>query len=70
MCPSDAWASVKDPMGYGKVDYFATVYTDINPVDGTRANMAGSGNMRADGALTVPAAPMSAIAGRARATRS
>ena len=31
LCPSDPWAAVKEPMGYGKIDYFATVYTDIDP---------------------------------------
>jgi prepilin-type N-terminal cleavage/methylation domain-containing protein/prepilin-type processing-associated H-X9-DG protein len=57
MCPSDPFMSTKDPQGYGKLDYFATVYTDIDPDTGLR-NKA----LRADGALCVPAAPISSIA--------
>jgi len=61
ICPSNPWSTVADPQGFGQIDYFATVYTDIDPVTGLRANAAGSGNRRADGALCVPAAPMAAI---------
>jgi prepilin-type processing-associated H-X9-DG protein len=56
VCPSDAFVSFRDPEGYGRADYFATVYTDIDPDTGLRNKPT-----RADGALCVPAAPMSAI---------
>ena len=56
LCPSDPWQSTRDPQNYGKLDYFATVYTDINPDTGKRDKPT-----RADGALCVPAAPISAI---------
>jgi prepilin-type N-terminal cleavage/methylation domain-containing protein/prepilin-type processing-associated H-X9-DG protein len=55
-CPANPWLSLKDPQGYGGLDYFATVYTDIDPDTGLRDKA-----KRADGALTVPAAAMSAI---------
>ena len=61
VCPSNAFQSLEDPQGYGQCDYFATVYTDIDPLTGKRANAAGVTNKRADGALCVPAAPLSAI---------
>ena len=59
LCPSDPWASIANPAGFGKTDYYATVYTDINPDDGSRGAAA---TYRVDGALTVPAAPITAIA--------
>lgn len=31
VCPSDPFGSIIDPAGYGRLDYFATVYTDIDP---------------------------------------
>jgi len=57
LCPGDPFLSVKDPNGFGKADYFVTVYTDIDPVTGKR-NKA----MRTDGALCLPSATISAIA--------
>jgi prepilin-type N-terminal cleavage/methylation domain-containing protein/prepilin-type processing-associated H-X9-DG protein len=69
LCPSDNYATLNtDPSGCGKTDYFATVYTDI--VDGVAQSTSATYNVgerdknslqRADGALTVPAAPMTAI---------
>src|SRR4029079_6819200 len=56
ICPSNAFSSFKAPAGYGHTDYFASVYTDISPVDGTRQS-----STRMDGALAVPAAPISAV---------
>lgn len=61
VCPSNAFQSMEDPQGFGQLDYFATVYTDLDPFTGLRANKAAPNNKRADGALTVPAAPISAI---------
>ncbi len=55
-CPSNAYLSIKDPAGYGRTDYFATVYTDIDPVTGWRNKPT-----RMDGAMAVPAAPIAAI---------
>ncbi|MCA9195716.1 MAG: DUF1559 domain-containing protein [Planctomycetales bacterium] len=31
VCPSDPFASVLDPAKFGRLDYFCTVYTDIDP---------------------------------------
>jgi prepilin-type N-terminal cleavage/methylation domain-containing protein/prepilin-type processing-associated H-X9-DG protein len=77
LCPGDPWLNVKDPQGYGKTDYFATVYTDIdgeeylsdgttfNPLYGQRnkaKKLDGITWNRVDGALTVPAAGISAVA--------
>ena len=77
LCPSDPYLSLtySNPAftgtalqgtDFGKLDYFATVYTDIDPATGIR-NMGKiplNGQptwCRADGALTVPAAPISAV---------
>ncbi len=64
LCPSNPMATIKDPNGYGAVDYYATVYTDING-DTTSTTygqrMQDNENYRMDGALAVPAAPISAI---------
>ncbi len=67
ICASNPLGSVKDPSGYGSVDYFATVYTDIDgdPTSATYGKRkngdADSLTYRKDGALAVPAAPISAI---------
>jgi prepilin-type N-terminal cleavage/methylation domain-containing protein/prepilin-type processing-associated H-X9-DG protein len=55
-CPSNPFLGIKDPVGYGRTDYFATVYTDLDPTTGLR-NKAS----RMDGALSVPAASMASI---------
>jgi prepilin-type N-terminal cleavage/methylation domain-containing protein/prepilin-type processing-associated H-X9-DG protein len=55
-CPSNPMLSQPDPQGYGGLDYFATVYTDIDPTTGLRNK-----SKRADGALCVPATSISAI---------
>jgi prepilin-type N-terminal cleavage/methylation domain-containing protein/prepilin-type processing-associated H-X9-DG protein len=37
VCPSTPFtAKQRDPLGFGALDYFATVYTDIDPVTGSR----------------------------------
>lgn len=55
LCPSNPYLSSKDPAGFGNLDYFATVYTDIS--DGTRGGAApgnrDSLNYRVEGALSV-----------------
>jgi len=48
LCPS-APSVNRDPLGFGGIDYFACVYTDIDPVTGIR----NSASARLDGALTV-----------------
>ena len=52
VCPSNPFASQeqRDPSGFGGLDYFATVYTDIDSMTGGRSSDPA---MRADGALTV-----------------
>jgi prepilin-type N-terminal cleavage/methylation domain-containing protein/prepilin-type processing-associated H-X9-DG protein len=56
VCPSNPFTDKKDPVGFGRVDYFCTVYTDIDPTTGVRNKAT-----RIDGALCVPAASMGAI---------
>ncbi|MGQ9769098.1 MAG: DUF1559 family PulG-like putative transporter [Thermogutta sp.] len=56
-CPSNPFMEYKDPAGYGRLDYYATVYTDIDPSTGRR-NL----NTRVNGALAVPATSVAAIA--------
>lgn len=46
ICPSDAYAGVPDLGNYGRTDYFATVYVDIDPLTGARNK-----SLTADGAL-------------------
>jgi prepilin-type N-terminal cleavage/methylation domain-containing protein/prepilin-type processing-associated H-X9-DG protein len=65
LCPSDPWANLDqgggpgaDPVGFGKLDYFATVYTDIDPTTWARDD---HWSVRLDGALSVPAAPIDAV---------
>ena len=76
LCPSDPWSKTKAPLTggkdidgnttnldeFGKLDYFATVYTDIDgdPTSATYGQRVKS--TRVDGALAVPQAPISAIA--------
>jgi prepilin-type N-terminal cleavage/methylation domain-containing protein/prepilin-type processing-associated H-X9-DG protein len=56
ICPSNPFTGHKDPAGFGRLDYFATVYTDIDPNTGQR-NLA----TRVDGALAVPATSIASI---------
>jgi prepilin-type N-terminal cleavage/methylation domain-containing protein/prepilin-type processing-associated H-X9-DG protein len=55
LCPTNPYLSSKDPAGFGNLDYFATVYTDIS--DGTKGGAAAgnrdSKNYRMEGALSV-----------------
>ncbi len=36
ICPSDPYSGTPDLGGYGRTDYFATIYVDIDPVTGAR----------------------------------
>jgi len=56
VCPSNPHLQFNDPAGFGRLDYFASVYTDIDPITGMRNEAT-----RVDGALAVPATPISAI---------
>ena len=47
VCPSNPFSQQRDPAGFGGVDYFATAWTDIDPVTGIRNRAT-----RAEGALT------------------
>jgi prepilin-type N-terminal cleavage/methylation domain-containing protein/prepilin-type processing-associated H-X9-DG protein len=50
VCPSNPYSAndLRDPAGFGGTDYFATVYTDIDPSTGIRNRQ-----VRSQGALTV-----------------
>ena len=57
VCPSNPFSAKlqRDPGGFGGLDYFCTVYTDIDPTTGIRNNTSKVGGKwcRVDGALTV-----------------
>jgi prepilin-type N-terminal cleavage/methylation domain-containing protein len=57
VCPSNPFLATpqRDPGGFGGLDYFATVYTDIDPTTGIRNNTTKVGGKwcRVNGALTV-----------------
>jgi len=36
ICPSDAWSGTLDLNNYGRTDYFASIYVDIDPVTGAK----------------------------------
>ena len=46
VCPSNPFLQQRDPAGFGGLDYFATAWTDIDPVTGIRNR-----STRAEGAL-------------------
>jgi len=56
-CPSNPFLTSRDPVGYGGVDYFATVYTDISdglaPLTTVFGQRDKSKASRAEGALSV-----------------
>ncbi len=56
VCPSNPFSDRKDPFGYGQLDYYSTVYTDIDPVTGLRNKAT-----RMDGALAVPATSIAKV---------
>jgi prepilin-type processing-associated H-X9-DG protein len=55
VCPSNPYAApeVRDPAGFGGCDYFATVYTDIDPDSASPTYGARKKTTRMEGALTV-----------------
>jgi prepilin-type N-terminal cleavage/methylation domain-containing protein len=56
LCPSCPLGTARDAAGFGGLDYFCTVYTDIDPETGIRnkGTVASTGKVcRMDGALTV-----------------
>jgi prepilin-type processing-associated H-X9-DG protein len=55
VCPSTPLGYSRDKLGFGALDYFCTVYTDIDPTTGIRnKGLLSSGKpCRAEGALTV-----------------
>ena len=57
LCPSNPFTSQKDPQGFGLLDYYAPCYVDVDPNTGLR----NPAQYRADGALAIPAAPISSI---------
>jgi len=48
VCPANLFARQSDPAGFGGLDYFATVWTDIDPTTGFRNRAT-----RTDGALAI-----------------
>lgn len=62
-CPSNPYANVLDPGGYGKTDYMPTVYTDIDPVPVGSSNVVGLRNQTTTelGCLGLGGTPMGAI---------
>jgi prepilin-type processing-associated H-X9-DG protein len=69
-CPSNPYLSVQDTSfvgvyptgGYGRIDYYATVYTDIDPDPSSATyGMRNENGTRMDGALCVPSTPIAAI---------
>lgn len=55
VCPSNPFNDplMRDPAGFGGLDYFATVYTDIDGTPGSTTFGARNKSTRMDGALTV-----------------
>jgi prepilin-type N-terminal cleavage/methylation domain-containing protein/prepilin-type processing-associated H-X9-DG protein len=55
VCPSNPFGDpmMRDPAGFGGTDYFATVYTDIDPDSNSATYGARNKATRAQGALTV-----------------
>lgn len=55
LCPSNPYGSLKDPFNYGRLDYFATVYTDIDPTGtATTSNVKTSTKLGALGFSATP----------------
>lgn len=55
LCPSNPYLASKDPAGFGNLDYFAPVYTDISDGSngGSKAGNRDAANYRMEGALSV-----------------
>jgi prepilin-type N-terminal cleavage/methylation domain-containing protein/prepilin-type processing-associated H-X9-DG protein len=65
VCPSNPFsaAEMRDPAGYGGTDYFATVYTDIDPDTTSATYGARKKSTRMEGALTVDTGKLTVNAG-------
>jgi prepilin-type processing-associated H-X9-DG protein len=61
VCPSNPFSAsaMRDPAGFGGTDYFATVYSDIDPSSGSATYGARNKVTRAQGALSVDTTGMS-----------
>ena len=58
ICPSNPFSQQSDPAGFGGLDYFATTWTDIDPVTGIRNR-----SMRAEGGLATQDGSNNPVAG-------
>jgi prepilin-type N-terminal cleavage/methylation domain-containing protein len=58
VCPSNPFNQCRDAAGFGRLDYAATAYTDIDPETGYRNR-----SKRAEGALTVNSSARTALCG-------
>jgi prepilin-type N-terminal cleavage/methylation domain-containing protein len=56
ICPSNPVKDLEDPNGFGRLDYFATCYTDISPTTGRRDRTSSM-----DGALSLYPSSVSSI---------
>jgi prepilin-type processing-associated H-X9-DG protein len=65
VCPSNPFNDplTRDPAGFGGLDYFATVYTDIDATPGSATLGARNKNTRMEGALAVDAQKLTVTAG-------
>jgi prepilin-type N-terminal cleavage/methylation domain-containing protein/prepilin-type processing-associated H-X9-DG protein len=65
VCPSNPFGApdLRDPAGFGGVDYFATVYTDIDPDPASTTYGARKKTTRMEGALTVDTTKLTITAG-------
>jgi prepilin-type N-terminal cleavage/methylation domain-containing protein/prepilin-type processing-associated H-X9-DG protein len=65
VCPSNPFAAkeMRDPAGFGGTDYFATVYTDIDPDSTSTTFGARKKSTRMEGALTVDTSKLTLSSG-------
>jgi prepilin-type N-terminal cleavage/methylation domain-containing protein/prepilin-type processing-associated H-X9-DG protein len=65
VCPSNPFSAsqMRDPAGFGGVDYFATVYTDIDPDPASATFGARKKSTRMEGALTVDTSKLAITSG-------
>jgi prepilin-type N-terminal cleavage/methylation domain-containing protein/prepilin-type processing-associated H-X9-DG protein len=65
VCPSNPFSApqVRDPAGFGGTDYFATVYTDIDPDPASTTFGARKKATRMEGALAVDTSKLTVAAG-------
>jgi prepilin-type N-terminal cleavage/methylation domain-containing protein/prepilin-type processing-associated H-X9-DG protein len=65
VCPSNPFSApqMRDPAGFGGTDYFATVYTDIDPDPASTTYGARKKTTRMEGALTVDTSKLTISSG-------